>query len=455
MAPAHPRPARRRTPVLRDYQAVVLQSLVRGIARHRGATFTVLFPRQAGKNQVQAELVACLLRSGAESGGTVVVCAPSYHPQAEISLQRVRATLAATAHLFPPSGRARISGNRVSLGRADAVYLSADRAANVAGHTASLALIADEAQDIDQEWFDRQFRPMAASTGAPAILFGTPWNGDSLLDRAVAANRARDAAMRGHRYREWFPMHHEVSWQRVAATLPAYGRYVESERARLGEHHPLFVTQYELGTTSDAGRLFAPEQLARMAGGYPRERQPVAGARYVAGLDIAGEGADRSVLSVARLDDDVTRVVDHVEWEHAPLDVVRRDVAGLMRHWRFERLCVDATGLGIGVAQALAVEFGPAVEPLVFTAGSKSELGYSLLSAVGLGRVLLYEHDGSPESGRCRAELRSCAADSTPARQLRWYGAAGAHDDYVASLALCVRAAALAGPSRTATGRRR
>ncbi|MCK9517619.1 MAG: hypothetical protein M0R74_01125, partial [Dehalococcoidia bacterium] len=62
--------------------------------------------------------------------------------------------------------------------------------------------------------------------------------------------------------------------------------------------------------------------------------------------------------------------------------------------------------------------------------------------------------DGSPESAAVRQELRDCAADYAPGRQLRWYAARG-HDDYAVSLALCLRAARSAGAPRLARARRR
>ena len=222
-----------RRPALRAYQARVLRGLLRAVAARPAAPLTVLMPRQSGKNEIAAALVACLLRANAHEGGTVVVCAPTLDPQARISAARIRAALAATDPLVPAAGQSRSRGDSVAVGRARAVLLSANPQASVAGHTASIALVADEAQDIDEDWFNRQFRPMAASTGAPTILFGTAWNGRTLLERAVAANRARDAA-HPHGPRR----HHQASWREVAVVLPAYGAYVESERERLGATPP-------------------------------------------------------------------------------------------------------------------------------------------------------------------------------------------------------------------------
>jgi len=218
-----------RGPLLRPYQSRTLLALIDGVENCPGETFTVLFPRQAGKNEVSAALVAYLLRANAARGGSVIVCAPTRTPQALISLERTLAALDQTAHLFPlPAVRSEAT---ITCGAARAIFLSASPEAHVAGHTASLALIADEAQDIDADWFNRQFRPMAASTGAPTVLFGTPWDGRSLLETAVRANRARDRLGSIP-----VPLHHEVGWREVARFLPRYGDYVRHELPIRREH---------------------------------------------------------------------------------------------------------------------------------------------------------------------------------------------------------------------------
>lgn len=163
--------------------------------------------------------------------------------------------LSFTERLFPGAA-ARVDANVVAVGRASAIFLSASPAAHVAGHTASIALIADEAQDIDTDWFNRQFRPMAASTGAPTVLLGTPWDGQTLLEKAADSNRQRDATVSSSRRR-----HFQVSWQEVVDAVPAYGDYVRSERERLGANHPLFLSQYELIAAEGAGRLFGAIHL--------------------------------------------------------------------------------------------------------------------------------------------------------------------------------------------------
>ncbi len=446
-----------RRPALRAYQARVLRGLLAAIATGPAAPLTVMMPRQSGKNEIAAALVAFLLRAHAREGGTVVVCAPTLDPQARISADRIRAALAATDALLPPEGHTRSRGDTIAVGRAKAVLLSANPQASVAGHTASLALIADEAQDLDEDWFDRQFRPMAASTGAPTILFGTAWDGRTLLERAAAANRVRDAATpHGPRH------HHQASWREVAAALPAYGAYVEAEQERLGATHPLFLSQYELVPGEVAGRLLTRDLLAALEGAHDPLPAPVPGERYVAGLDFGGEGedADATVLTIARLDaggseaTSACRVVKQREWRGEPYARVLDEVRALDRRWRFDRVCADATGLGAPLVAQLRPQLGARLDEVVFTAASKSALGFALLAAARTGRLALPRDDGSPEARRCREELAACEASLAAGGRLVWGNDRG-HDDHVVSLALCLRAAESAGAPRVAVGRPR
>src|SRR5207248_5860648 len=81
-------------------------------------------------------------------------------------------------------------GYILECGRAGVTFLSADPGASVLGATASLLLEVDEAQDIDPEIYDRAFRPMASSTNATTVLYGTAWSEDSVLQRQIVHNAA-------------------------------------------------------------------------------------------------------------------------------------------------------------------------------------------------------------------------------------------------------------------------
>lgn len=433
---------------LRDYQARVLLSLMDNIAHFPGETFTVMFPRQSGKNEVSAALVSALLLANASRGGSVVVCAPTLHPQATISFQRTADRLRATAHRFRHSFS--IESNTLRFGAASATFLSGSPEANVAGHTASILLIGDEAQDLDEDWFNRQFKPMTASSGAATVLFGTPWQGDSLLEHTVAANQARD-----QQDPLLPPWHQQVGWPEVAELLPAYGAFIELERNRLGANHPIFLSQYELTSIENESRLLSAGQIWALEGPFGPLEAPLPGERYVGGIDFAGEGdhGDANALTIARLVDGVAEVVFTTSWRGRPFHEVSSEVVSLARGWRLERLLCDATGMGAPLTAALARELGRRAHPLTFTRQEKSALGFELIAAASTGTLRI----AAPMNAPFRAlwdELRACQGTPVSGGQINWSAPRGQHDDFVASLALCLRAAQTAGPPRLAHGRR-
>jgi len=451
-------------PRLRPYQEEVARAVLGRVAARTGGSISVEVARQGGKNETSARVELIALVAHAQAGGAIVKCAPTREPQARISLDRLE-TRAREAGL----GRAvRRTESTVRCGQAAAHFLSAEPHANVVGHTASLLLEVDEAQDVDPEKFDRDFRPMAAASDAPVVYYGTPWGSHSLLAQARAHHAAlerRDAVRRCFR----------VDWEQVAACHPPYRRYVEAERDRLGERHPLFRTQYLLEEVADAGRLFDAATLAQLEGDHDRQRAPRPGERYVAGLDLAGpaldggegwRGRDWSVLTVARVHrvsgpwDGVARpvieVVEHQAWRGVATEALLQALADRLRRvWRVTRLAVDATGLGAPLADLLAGALGRGVvDPVAFTAERKGRLGYALLASAHAGRLRLYRADGSAEYAACRAQLALARAAYGAGHAMRFdVDPAEGRDDYLMSLALAVHAAGVDGGPRVARGR--
>ncbi len=471
---------------LRPYQCLPGRAIVDSALNRRGLSFTVVMARQAGKNELSAHVELFLLAKNARRSLDGVKCAPTFDPQARISLRRLWRRIA-EAGLEPLAVCE--DGHVVRLGRARQLFLSAEPAANVVGHTASLLLEVDEAQDVEREKFDREFRPMAAPTNATTVYYGTPWDDTTLLEQAVQSNLEQER-------RDGIRRHFRFDWTAVAELNPDYGRYVEGERARLGENHPLFLTQYALKTIS-GGRLFRAGQRAQLQGSHPRQSVAARGESYVAGLDVGGQelegtgaarpstsrstappgragrtgsgrvrGHDPTVLTVARL---VAAASDAIVQEPRLEVVEQLAVAGGQhdgrfarlvgvrgRGWRVRRIAVDATGLGETLARLLARTLGPSVvRPLRFSAESKSRLGYNLLAAVNGGRLKMYAADGSAEWAEFWRQMELARVAYRSGRTMSFFvDPSSGHDDYLMSLALVVEAARELDPRpRVAWGR--
>ena len=437
---------------LRPYQVEAARAVVSSVRAGRGDVITIMMARQMGKNQTSAALELYLLNLFAGAGGQIVKAAPTFTPQLVTSKIRLERELSAPFC----AGRWRPEyGYTLRVGDARILFFSADRASNVVGATADILLEIDEAQDVDEDKYLRDFRPMASTTNATTVLYGTAWTEDCLLEKA----RRHNVEAERHAGRR---LHVEYDWEHLARLSPAYRRFVEGEIARMGADHPVIRTQYRLEAIAGLGRFLSPTQQALLAGRHARLSAPAAGEVYVVGVDVAGEDEqasdaalralrprrDSTVVTVGRVSWDDERepaleVVEHYRWtgrDHkGQLAALRR----LLREvWDCRRVAVDATGVGAGIASWLAAELGPTVEQFVFTAPSKSRLAFNLLGMVNTGRCRVYAGDGSEEYRAFWAEAAAARYEMRANEQMTFYvpDAAG-HDDFLMSLALCAHAA--------------
>ena len=164
------------------------------------------------------------------------------------------------------------------------------------GPTARILFEVDEAQDVEVEKYEREFRPMAATNGATAVYYGTPWNESRCSSSGErTGNWSGATASGGTSAPTGLPLPRE----------PRLRRYVQGERDRLGEDHPLFRTQY--GLQDDLRRRAAFARPAVAAQGATTTASPSAGRsiRGRAGPGRAGVGRrkpeDRKTENVTRL----------------------------------------------------------------------------------------------------------------------------------------------------------
>ncbi len=458
-------------PRLRPYQAEAGRAILSSALGGRGLTFTVVMARQAGKNELSAQLEMLLLLLNARRSVDGIKCAPTFEPQGRISLQRLWGRLVEAG---VDGAAMREDGRAIRVGRARQIFLSAEPSANVVGHTAGLLLEVDEAQEVERAKFDREFRPMGAATAATTVFYGTPWDESTLLEEAVQTNQELER-------RDGIRRHFSADWTAVAEFNPEYARYVEAERLRLGENHPLFRTQYALKTVAGGGRLFGPGQRAQLQGRHERQHSPRAGEVYVAGLDLGGQsfdetgvsskergarGHDATVLTIARavfppsdaiVQEPRLEVVEHLALAGEAHDALFSRLVDVLRQvWRVRRLAIDATGLGETLTRLLTRALGEdIVQPVRFNAQVKSRLGYELLAAVNGGRLKMYAGDGSPEYAEFWREIEQTRAAYRPNQTMSFFvEPSQGHDDYVISLSLAVEAArGMESRPRVARGR--
>jgi len=413
--------------------------------------------RQAGKNELSAQLELLLLTLYMAEPQNLVKCSPTFKPQTVISMMRLKDRLNDAG--FDGIWVAEL-GYIIRLGNARAIFLSADESANVVGNTAHILLEIDESQDVSKEKYTKEFKPMGATTNVTTVHYGTTWDDSTLLEEIKQTNyelERNDGVKRHFRY----------DWEEVAKYNPNYQAYVEAERTRLGEEHPLFLTQYRLLPIRGGGGYLSASHKAQLQGDHPRLRLPEPGKTYIAGIDLAGEaeeeeGAilraikprqDSTVVTIGELDfsicDEIQKqprinIVEHYYWtgrKHTELYPQLIDILKVV--WRCKRVLVDATGVGEPVSSFLKKSLGSRAIPFTFTQPSKSQLGFGLLAAINSGRLKMYKGDGSDESKEFWHEMEKAKSQYRPSQTMNFYvDPSEGHDDFLMSLALLVQAIA-------------
>ncbi|MGA9397170.1 MAG: hypothetical protein WBV22_02825 [Anaerolineaceae bacterium] len=441
---------------LRNYQEQVARAVAHSVARRLGLTLVVMFPRQSGKNELQAQLEAYFLMLYSEQTAELVKVSPTWKPQAQNAMRRLERVL--EKNFLTRGDWEKEAGYLYRVGRAQIAFFSGAPEANIVGATASLLLEVDEAQDISLDKYDRAIAPMAASTNATRVLWGTAWTGDTLLARELKA--ALSAEQQDGLQRVF-----TLSADQVAVEVPEYGKHVAEQVARLGRNHPMVRTQYFNEEINGAGGLFDAARRALMQGEHPEQFAPQAGRIYALTLDVGGAAVTRSgesetpgnhdssaalafEIDLSTLSDPLIRLpayrlVAGRVWEGVPHARLYGELQALIEHWHARHVVVDATGVGAGLAGFLEKTFPGRVIQFVFSAASKSQLGWDFLSAVETGRFKLFRGDtGHPLLARLSRELTECHYEVSlgAGRSLRWGAPTGTgkHDDLLIAAALAV-----------------
>ena len=172
---------------LRNYQSPAISAIVNSIRNNKGLSFVVIFSRQSGKNETQLALYVYLMALFQNVGGDIIHVEPTFKPQTQTAMFRLQQRL--NSNVLTMGKYKKSFGYVYSIGNARVLHMSGDQSANVVGQTAGLLLSVNEAQDINIVKFDKEFNPMASSTNATRVFWGTEWTSDTLIAREEDAAR--------------------------------------------------------------------------------------------------------------------------------------------------------------------------------------------------------------------------------------------------------------------------
>jgi hypothetical protein len=464
---------------LRAYQRSTAQAILNSIRNRRGHSLVVIFPRQSGKNELQAQIEAYLLACLYQEQAEIIKISPTFRPQTLNAMLRLERVLARNS-VIQQIGWRKEQGYIYRVGNSRVFFFSGDPAASVVGATASTLLEVDEAQDVSISKYDKDIAPMAASTNATRVFWGTAWTSTTLLAREMRA--ALDAQQRDGIRRVW-----KLTADEVGAEVPAYAQFVSEQVTKLGRNNPLVMTQFFSEEIDSQAGMFPAARQALMQGDHLPQLSPRSGALYALLLDVAGEDEDQQAVGEAAASSNTKRdataltvvevdlstlsdpvikaprykVVHRQLWVGVKQSTLYSQLRGLVEHWRASYLVVDATGVGAGLSSFLDKAFPGKVLPFVFSGASKSQLGWDFLGVIESGRYKEFSFclpspsqgegpgmrvNADPIQSRFWQELEHVQMEIVPGpdKRIKWGVPNGMkvdgefiHDDLVLSAALC------------------
>jgi phage FluMu gp28-like protein len=188
-----------------------------------------------------------------------------------------------------------------------------------------------------------------------------------------------------------------------------------------------FFLGIDIGRQHDRTVFWLDEVTA--AGGHPEQREGSASgnSRFLAPLGMTAEGGRSDGgerLAIARMVRTLDRApfAGQLECARELLRLERQDGQPLVR-----RAAIDATGIGAMLAETLAEEFGPRVEPVTFTAAMKENLAFRTKRRMEKQLSLL------PDTREVRRTFSAVKRVVTPSGNLRFDAvrtAAGHADEF-------------------------
>lgn len=437
------------------YQLEPANAVLNSVLHNQGLTFVLIISRQAGKDEMLANLVSYILRLFSHiADAKIVFVNPTYKPQTENSLIRLESRL--DANLTTRGWKKRGAYIRM-LGKAMISYLSGDKKSKIVSATASKLLIVNEAQDIMPAKYDKDISPMGAYTNVTRLIVGTVWTSATLLAKQEDAARElekKDGIRRVFIYTADVVRKHNRN----------YGLYVDKEVSRLGREHPLVKTQYFCERIDAQAGMFNAARRALMQGDQPAHETPQPGHTYAFIVDVAGQdeasmslddvggsnpGRDQVTLHIVSVDlsemqtlqAPIYRAVKRMAWTGENHISIFGKINAFWSVWNPQMMVIDATGVGEGLWAMFDKSHPTRIIPVKFSQQVKSEIGYGYLAIINTGRFR--DCCPSPEVDK---QYAACTSEILvgPAKTMRWSVPDGTrdadglliHDDHVVTDAM-------------------
>jgi len=315
------------------------------------------------------------------------------------------------------------------------IFRSLDDPDNARGHTAD-GVVLDEAPMIRAEAWYEVVRPIISDMQGWALIMGTPKGRNWFWREWVGAANHADS----------------MAWQ-----IPTLGVAIRDGRL-VRAKHPLenpdfqfaeavrifqsvpqktFEQEFLAQFIEDAGLVFRNVRMASTA----QPGQPVAGGRYVFGVDWARD-YDWTVISA--IDGVARRQVAIERFNQVDYAFQLGRLRAMVERWRPELIVAEMNAMGTPLVESLQRE-GLPVQGFTTTASSKTAVIEGLALALERGALTLLADETQI------AELQAYDMERLPGGTFRYGAPSGMHDDTVIALALAWHGASIE-PTRVERG---
>ena len=463
------------------YQEQFSKRVIRSVLENDGEEITSLFSRQSGKSETisltSGGLMIILPQLANmpmfaddprlkmfKDGMWIGIFAPSQR-QAQTTYNRIRARIQskpAQMILADPEFNLYFTtsnGQTVSLSNGSFVTaISASDGSNIEGESFKL-IICEECQDISNFKIRKSIHPMGAAYNATIVKIGTATTHKGDFYDAIQRNKRNDAEKKSH-----IRNHFEYDYKVASKYNPNYAKYVEKEKARLGEKSDEFRLSYCLEWIIERGMFIDIAIFEPQCGEFTLDRVSYDKvATHVAGIDLGGKGDSTIITMVevnwaipaileSRVNDETgeeevyeaynTYIKDWHMIENEPdYEQQYPEVCDYLDHWKVARIVCDATREA-SFAHRLKANRREEVIPYIFTTKSKSELYKHLDKEIAAGRARFCAGDNTRYTKEYQLFLEQMG-DLQKGYSGQYMVVAhpdekGAHDDYCDSWALAV-----------------
>ena len=441
----------------RPYQRTMAYRIIESLILNDAEEITGLMSRQSGKSEVVATTLAgCMILfpilaktysmlAHFMDGVWVGLFAP-VEEQSELVFSRMVSRLTsdrALAILSDPEIDEKVDGKSRVLRLSNGSFCrrqTANPRAKIEGSTYHIIVI-DEAQEADEQVVRKSVHPMLAANAGTMVKIGTPGFNKGDFYKAINLNKRRQ---RGKRVN-----HFEYDHRVVSRYNPAYRKFIEKEKVRLGEDSEEFQMSYCLKWMLERGMLITEDELDWLAD----KSMPLVKAWHrtpcVVGIDPA-RVKDSTVVTVMWVDWEYPdpagyrehRVLNWLEIHNTAWEEQYFQIMDFLDPYWISHVAVDAQGMGSAVADRMQRLLGNRAEVLALPSDAKNQSErWKHLIQLLQRRMFVYPGHSKARRTRVWKRFRQQMSDAEKVMKGQYLlieapDEREAHEDYVDSAAL-------------------